>query len=65
MDCFVPTNDEFFKLVIISLFKKSNFSCDSRNDDFRLPSLRGTQRPLAASVAWRNINCYILIIHCY
>ena len=39
MDCFVPTNDEFSKLVIISLFKKCNFSLDSRNDGTRRPNV--------------------------
>ena len=34
IDCFVPTNDEFSKLVIISLFEKRNFSLDSRNDGY-------------------------------
>jgi len=32
LDCFVPTNDEFCKLVHFSVFEKSIFSLGSRND---------------------------------
>ena len=32
LDCFVPTNDEFCKLVNFSMFEKSIFSSWSRND---------------------------------
>ena len=32
LDCFVPTNDEFCKHVIFSVFEKSIFSSGSRND---------------------------------
>ena len=32
LDCFVPTNDEFCKLVNFSVFEKSIFSSGSRND---------------------------------
>jgi len=40
LDCFVPTNDEFCKLVNFSVFEKSIFSSGSRNDVIKVNLFR-------------------------